>query len=658
MKKSLFILGLFLSVALVYAQTTPNFATQASENPTRGGGVLLWDNTNINIVPGQPGGTSTYWSVSDSWTWVADDFDADAAWIIEKVYSKGYYPEAVPTTTDKMGIVIYKNSNGQPGEEIYRNMNITVANALEPEITLPTPFQLPAPGKYWITIAAVYDRAATENSHVSGFRWYIDRGDIQIGLNYHYYQTHDIFTGYPVNEWLNASVNVKLYSSYFKIEGDPNVHFDCEPVTNLNIEYDGNCSQAEVTWNAPSAGNFQYAVFRDGVQLATVDTESFIDVTFEPTLGHTWGVRVVCDGYTPQVTKYKDFCKEPDCPQAPKNLKVEYKDCESALLNWHAPTEVLWDNVEPTSNGYKAFRCLLEAYSRIEMFADDFIIKSGETWHISEIYYGGFYTPSGQDPFSPPDYIGVEIFKDSGSDSPGVQIYENEFLTTVSGSYSNQQTLLLPEMIKLDQPGKYWIAIYGVYDALYDETEHGFWVYHHTVPIETNMYAYDESSGTWEVHGGTSMYFRLQGYKELNEFRYNVYRDGVVIAENITDLTLTDTEFNPYLQHTWAVKLVCLDGSGVSAPSLLTVQKCAESVADNSAASFTLYPNPASNEITILSEDHFNKVEVYSLMGQMVLAKVADGKTTELNVSNLVNGTYFVRIVSENGYSVMKFIKQ
>jgi len=662
MKKTLFFLGLFLMFAFVYAQTGNKFTpvAQAYESSVKGGGLLLWDNTNINIVDGQPGGTSTYWSGSNSWTWVADDFDADGPWIIEKVNSKGYYPDASPNHTSTMGIVIYNNANGRPGDEIYRNMNISVADALEPEIVLPQPFQLPEPGKYWITIAAVYDRDATENGHVSTWRWYISRGNTQIGLNYHYYQTHNIFTGYPPGEWLDASVNVSLYSSYFQIIGAPGVDYDCEPVTNIAIEYSNDCSQAEITWKASEEGNFKYIVYRDGIEIATVETEAYTDVAFESTLPHTWGVKVVCEGYTPQVTLFKDKCKDPDCPQTPKNLTITYENgCDAAVLKWFAPTEILWDNYAPASYGNQSYRCLMDAFSRRIIMADDFVVPAGETWHITEVYTGGFYTPSGQPAMSPPDYLGVEIFRDNGSNLPGEQIYENEYLTTISGNVNNDQTIIFPEPFSISEPGKYWVSIYGVYDSQYNEESTAYWVYIHGLTIGSPKCFYQDDTGTWESEAGTypSMMFRLQGYKVMEDLLYNIYRNGILIAEKVDALDFTDDNFDLSAQHTWAVKLVCTDGSGVSAPALFTLQACS-GITEIQAPEFIIYPNPSSSKINISAASDFNKVEVLNLLGQTVISQPNSNNTASLDVSRLNNGVYFVRIVSENGTNVKKFVKQ
>jgi len=76
------------------------------------------------------------------------------------------------------------------------------------------------------------------------------------------------------------------------------------------------------------------------------------------------------------------------------------------------------------------------------------------------------------------------------------------------------------------------------------------------------------------------------------------------------------------------------------------------------ANTFSIVPNPATRDITIKAYSDFNKIEVVNFLGQAVITVQNEGKTAKLDISTLTNGVYFVRISSENGTSVMKFVKQ
>jgi len=688
MKKTLLLLGIFLTFAFLNAQNDLPTVSYKSESNQRlipaqvapspkAGDIILWDNTNINpAMEIIPGGTAAYWGGNDNWAWPADDFDADGPWVIKKVYSKGLQPDAAPEFTDKMALVIFKDDDGKPGEEIYRNVSITVTDIMDSEIILPEPFTLPGPGKYWITIAASYPNVTVAvNADVSNHRIYILRGYTPIGLTYHYYDKIGLFAGYEAGEWIDASTvqtTQGLLSTYFRIEGDPGIPIDCDPPTNLTVDYDAACSKAELKWTAPGQGEFTYQVFRDDEMIATVETESYTDLTFEPTLGHTWGVKVVCEvgeGYTTMTTVIKDFCKEPDCSQKPKNLAIDL-DCEanSAKMTWLPTNDVLWDNAPVSTNsGFMSYRCLLEQYSRTVIYADDFLVPAGETWYIKEIYFGGFYAASGQTASDPPDYIGIEIFEDSGAGIPGTQIYENISLTPLSGNMGSTSYLVLPEPFEIIAPGRYWLSIYGVHESLSSEIKR-YWVY--TI-VGTDIeyppcyWAEEDGPDAWATNPGYSIYFRVLGDKIIATKTYNIYRDGIAIATGVTDLFYEDKDFSLYSAHTWAVKYAC-PGGGESAPAYLSFPKCKEGpdpgvVMENETTSFTIAPNPSSTQITITLENNavINSIEVVNFLGQTVVSKTNLNKMeTTLDVSNLNNGIYFVRVVSNNGPSVQKFIKQ
>jgi len=73
---------------------------------------------------------------------------------------------------------------------------------------------------------------------------------------------------------------------------------------------------------------------------------------------------------------------------------------------------------------------------------------------------------------------------------------------------------------------------------------------------------------------------------------------------------------------------------------------------------FTIIPNPAPNQVTISSATPFHSVEIINFLGQTVVSQSSIGNTATINVSNLNNGIYFVRVGFEGGGSVRKLVKQ
>jgi hypothetical protein len=139
---------------------------------------------------------------------------------------------------------------------------------------------------------------------------------------------------------------------------------------------------------------------------------------------------------------------------------------------------------------------------------------------------------------------------------------------------------------------------------------------------------------------------------------YNIYRDGALIKPNISATTYIDDDFIATNSHKWRVTAVCEDGESMWVERSL--DRCnGDAINENTGISFSIVPNPAKDKIIISAENNFNTVEVINFLGQTVISQSNDNNTTvELNVSNLTNGVYFVRITSEKGTNVKKFVKQ
>ena len=77
-----------------------------------------------------------------------------------------------------------------------------------------------------------------------------------------------------------------------------------------------------------------------------------------------------------------------------------------------------------------------------------------------------------------------------------------------------------------------------------------------------------------------------------------------------------------------------------------------------SSTKFSIYPNPASENIFFESNFPVNKIEVYSVLGQKVQT-LNSTNLKEINISSLPKGVYFLRVYNTNEKIIVrKFIKQ
>ena len=71
-----------------------------------------------------------------------------------------------------------------------------------------------------------------------------------------------------------------------------------------------------------------------------------------------------------------------------------------------------------------------------------------------------------------------------------------------------------------------------------------------------------------------------------------------------------------------------------------------------------LYPNPSAGVVTISSKIQIEKIEIFDLNKRLLksLDFESNSKTFELNISNLTNGMYFIKIYDTNGSSIQKLL--
>ena len=82
------------------------------------------------------------------------------------------------------------------------------------------------------------------------------------------------------------------------------------------------------------------------------------------------------------------------------------------------------------------------------------------------------------------------------------------------------------------------------------------------------------------------------------------------------------------------------------------------SVQDKFQNNIQLYPNPVDDEMTIASLYQFDSYEIYDITGKRLGEGVGEGTFTQLNVSYLPTGTYFMRVVAGDLQATVKLLKK
>jgi len=144
------------------------------------------------------------------------------------------------------------------------------------------------------------------------------------------------------------------------------------------------------------------------------------------------------------------------------------------------------------------------------------------------------------------------------------------------------------------------------------------------------------------------------------DFELSRYSDFSIIeeSENIIlphVLILGVTEGAEYF---WRVKAntICADGDFSEVYSFTVAGELG--LSDQTIEDLVIYPNPATNVLNINAATPITNVEVVNVLGQVLVSEKSISNISQIDVSRLSTGNYFIRVTSENNTNVLQFLKQ
>jgi hypothetical protein len=73
--------------------------------------------------------------------------------------------------------------------------------------------------------------------------------------------------------------------------------------------------------------------------------------------------------------------------------------------------------------------------------------------------------------------------------------------------------------------------------------------------------------------------------------------------------------------------------------------------------SIAVYPNPTGGQINISAATIIQSVQLYDIQGRLLQTAMRNESTVSIDISDRQSGIYFVKVISENGISVQKVVK-
>lgn len=90
----------------------------------------------------------------------------------------------------------------------------------------------------------------------------------------------------------------------------------------------------------------------------------------------------------------------------------------------------------------------------------------------------------------------------------------------------------------------------------------------------------------------------------------------------------------------------------------LTVTQTFVGVSEIEAVQVNVYPNPANDVVNVRSNEVISSIEMYNVVGELVMTSNPRNMVSVLNVSDLEVGIYTIQVATAKGTAVQRFVKQ
>ncbi|MDR2971094.1 MAG: DUF2436 domain-containing protein [Bacteroidales bacterium] len=326
----------------------------------------------------------------------------------------------------------------------------------------------------------------------------------------------------------------------------------CDPITNLSATANG--YDVTLNWTAAPGNPTGYQISRNGTNVTTVTTTTFTETVANGSYNYT--VKAL----------FGD-----DCNPVGVSTTVVVK-----VLPCSGGNEITIGT--GTTGSYRLPINTFYNYSYTQLIYD--ASEIGDPGVILSLAFEYFYATAQTGKANQVVYMGNISKNAFSSESDWVPLSQLTQVFSGTVPYNNSQKW---STIDLDVPFEYEggnlvVAIAnnsGTYNTSSNNT-----FYNHTTTLHKALTVYQDGSAYNPASppaAGSLGYELLRPNVQIvacqSNIRYNVYRDGFIIKEDHKTTSYTDAAYDPFLDHTWSVKVVCDEG-GVSNPTSKTLTKC------------------------------------------------------------------------------------
>ncbi len=131
---------------------------------------------------------------------------------------------------------------------------------------------------------------------------------------------------------------------------------------------------------------------------------------------------------------------------------------------------------------------------------------------------------------------------------------------------------------------------------------------------------------------------------------YSIYRDGSMIASDVTELTYVDAGMAAGYFEYYVVAVYYFGESDPSDPVYVLIT----GINNHDATMFQIFPNPATDLVNVKTPVEMTSIRVLNNLGQVVVDEVLNTQIFQIDVSQFESGIYYIKLETDEGSIVKK----
>ena len=447
----------------------------------------------------------------------------------------------------------------------------------------------------------------------------------------------------------------------------------CESPYNLRATVDPDNNQTIIlTWDSDHDPEFGYCIYRDGFLFNMAHELRYVDENTDIG-GHCYYVTALCNGgETPNSNEYCATSGE-GC-EPPKDFYYSYNG-NTLQLNWTSTGN-------SSVSGYIAYRKTADTpYKRIKLtsasttsFRDQSAVPGTEYQYVVEAYYMAIDCSSAyaNDLFDSEKFFINVDWSNTPNDLQAELVEDEEAYQVKLRWKPAYQATAYDVMRNGEKIGEVTGAVFED-EALELGETYCYQIIAHGEEFETSS---NEACVTMPVPVLPCSAPTGLKLVEGNSIKWTAPEDRtpdsytVTIINHMLDDETSEVTGITETQYVYESEVLAFD---VSLKVKAVYPECESefalteqgedflhitnaSVDENPLSNVKLYPNPTSGQLSITAEN-MTSVSVYDLVGQCVMQMPADKGQLTLDMSQLQNGIYFVKVNSAKGTVVQRVVK-